>query len=76
MQAYVAVLAAGVVLASVSYTEACSCLPAHPQQHYCNSDFGKYTSSVANWIFIMRFAEVFSLDDFGEINSEADVQGK
>lgn len=74
MQAYVAVLAAGVVLASVSvYTEACSCFPAHPQEHYCNSDFGKYTSSVANWIFIMRFAEVCPLGDFGRIKSEADM---
>ncbi|XP_022296385.2 metalloproteinase inhibitor 3-like [Crassostrea virginica] len=35
-----AVLFLFVVLASVyTYTEACTCLPQHPQQQFCNADF-------------------------------------
>lgn len=24
---------------------ACSCMPFHPQEHYCTADFGRYTAS-------------------------------
>lgn len=35
---------------------ACSCMPQHPQDHYCNADFGKFTLNHLNimklWIFL------------------------
>lgn len=36
----------GLVLVALSFyatpTDACSCMPSHPQTHYCNADYGKY----------------------------------
>lgn len=26
----------------ISTTEACTCLPTHPQEQYCNADYGKF----------------------------------
>lgn len=43
MRAYWAAVGTAIFAACfVTVLEACSCLPEHPQQHYCKADFGKY----------------------------------
>lgn len=35
----------------VAYTDACSCMPTHPQQQFCKSDFGKSRRSACKYLF-------------------------
>lgn len=35
-------LAAVLAMYMISTASACSCMPSHPQEQYCNADFGKF----------------------------------
>lgn len=45
-----------VVFTSVfTYSETCTCPGAHPQEHFCNEDFGRYFYIFLNLPFNLDF---------------------
>lgn len=52
-------LALAVVAVGVSVSEACSCMPTHPQTSYCNAEYGKevVVYSIYSYSFLEKYFE-------------------
>ncbi|XP_066154092.1 metalloproteinase inhibitor 3 [Euwallacea fornicatus] len=66
-------LSLAVLVSSISYCHGCSCMQAHPQEHYCNSDFvilarikkEQIMESTASKVYKVRIRKEFKISEKG-----------